>query len=199
MGPKLYLNHLWVQFVSTFNPVIYLPYIWRTCNNFVLVAIVEVMMTVQIINLVLRCVVKFTSLTWIIYRGIRLCNSLPRWCFEPTMLTAFKETPFKYCQPLRDQVPYDFISQLTHCIKEIRLRITTLICVDNALAMSVIFSSYCRRSVHPERPRSYSWRISAISLKFDGMMHSTMGPIAVQNGYTRPIFVWSTELWIFPW
>ena len=42
-----------------------------------------------------------------------------------------------------------------------------------------------------------SLMISAISLKFGGMMHSTMEQIAVWNGYARPIFASSTELWNF--
>ena len=39
-----------------------------------------------------------------------------------------------------------------------------------------------------------SLRISGISLKFGGMMHSTMKQIAIENGYARPFFVHSTEL-----
>ena len=53
---------------------------------------------------------------------------------------------------------------------------------------------YCRRSVHPERrSRSYSLRISAISLNFGGMMH-TVPWVRLLYGYARPIFVCSTEL-----
>ena len=56
-------------------------------------------------------------------------------------------------------------------------------------------SSSVRLSVCPEwHSHSNSLRISAISLKFDGMMHSTMEQIAFQNGHTRPIFACSIEL-----
>ena len=40
--------------------------------------------------------------------------------------------------------------------------------------------------------------ISAIGLKFGGMMHSMMKQIAIQNGYyAGPIFVCSMGLWNF--
>ena len=50
-------------------------------------------------------------------------------------------------------------------------------------------------SVHSEWCSfSNSLRISAISLKFGGMMHSTMEQIAIYNGHVRPIYACSTEL-----
>ena len=49
------------------------------------------------------------------------------------------------------------------------------------------------------RHHSNSLRISAISLTFGGMMHSTMGQITILNGYGRPIVACFTELWNFPW
>ena len=42
-------------------------------------------------------------------------------------------------------------------------------------------------------------QISAISLKFGGMMHGTMEHITLVNGLARSIFVCSTELWNIPW
>ena len=49
--------------------------------------------------------------------------------------------------------------------------------------------------VRPERQsRCNSSRISAIRLKFSGMMHSTMEQIAIKNGRAC-----STELWKMPW
>ena len=49
--------------------------------------------------------------------------------------------------------------------------------------------------VHSEWPLcSNSLRISAISLKCGGMMHSTMEQIAMKYGHARPIFPCSTEL-----
>ena len=64
-----------------------------------------------------------------------------------------------------------------------------------------IVDRHCvRPSVRAEqRSRSNSLRISAISRKFDGMMHSAMEQSGFQNGYARPMFAGSTELWNFPW
>ena len=49
------------------------------------------------------------------------------------------------------------------------------------------------------RYRSTSLKISAIGLKFSGVMHITMKQVATLNDYTRPIFARSMKLWIFPW
>ena len=55
-------------------------------------------------------------------------------------------------------------------------------------------------SVHPEWHSCFnSLRISAISLKFGGMMHSTVEQIANWNGHARPILACSMELLNFPW
>ena len=40
-------------------------------------------------------------------------------------------------------------------------------------------------------------RISAIGLKFGGMMHSATKQIAISNGHAWPIFACSMELWNF--
>ena len=45
---------------------------------------------------------------------------------------------------------------------------------------------------------SNSLRISAISLKFSAMMHSTMEQIAIKYGHAPPIFPCSTKLLNFP-
>ena len=42
-----------------------------------------------------------------------------------------------------------------------------------------------------------SLSISAIGLKFGGMMHSNMKQIVIWNGHAWPIFVHSSELWNF--
>ena len=49
-----------------------------------------------------------------------------------------------------------------------------------------------------QRYHTNSLRISAISLKFGRMMHSTMKHIAVDNGDAWSIFLRTTELWNFP-
>ena len=55
-------------------------------------------------------------------------------------------------------------------------------------------------SVHPKRSScSISLWISAISLKFGGVMHSTMEQIAIKNGLAQPFFACYSELWNFPW
>ena len=46
--------------------------------------------------------------------------------------------------------------------------------------------------------RSNPLRVSAIGLKFSGMMHNTMKQIAAQNGHAQPIFVRFTEFGNFP-
>ena len=40
-------------------------------------------------------------------------------------------------------------------------------------------------------------RISGISLKFGGMLHSNMNQIAIYNGHAQPILARSTALWNF--
>ena len=75
----------------------------------------------------------------------------------------------------------------------------------NLLPSSAIGTDgYCRRHcVHPSvRPPvrlercscSNLIKISAISLKFGGMIYSTMEYMATLNGYARPIFACSTEI-----
>ena len=49
------------------------------------------------------------------------------------------------------------------------------------------------------RYRFNSLRISGISLKFGGMMHSNMKEIAISSDHSHPIFVRSVKLWNFPW
>ena len=65
--------------------------------------------------------------------------------------------------------------------------------------MGVVVIPYVSPFVHPYlRPERYyhsnSLRISAICLKFGGMMHSTMEQITVQNGHAWPIFACSVKL-----
>ena len=55
-----------------------------------------------------------------------------------------------------------------------------------------------RPSVRPER-HYRCLRISAISLKYGGMVRSTMEQMAIKNGHAQPIFASSTKLWNFPW
>ena len=63
--------------------------------------------------------------------------------------------------------------------------------LDSRLSVCV---SVCL-SVHPKWHSCFNFLIiSAIDLKFGGMMHSTMEQIAIKNGHVRPIFAHFTEL-----
>ena len=68
--------------------------------------------------------------------------------------------------------------------------------------MGIVVGHYVR-PVHPSVRRSVlndatALTLSAISLKFGGMMHSAMDQIAIENGHARHFFACSTELSNFP-
>ena len=58
-----------------------------------------------------------------------------------------------------------------------------------SVCLSVCPSKWCYRS--------NSLKISGISLKFGGVIHSNMKQIAFLSGHTGPIFACSVELWNF--
>ena len=72
-----------------------------------------------------------------------------------------------------------------------------------SLVIAFFPSSVCPSVCSSVRPKRCSCcdslRISAISLKFVGMMLSSMKQIAIQSGHALPIFAHSVELWNIRW